>query len=265
MGAPLAGPGGTGGGGALGPGRRGAGGVLVGNPQSAQVCLLPPRTGPGGGGWAERTEPGPAQSHVCEWHRVSPVERQVEGGAPGQCRLQPRPQGLLGQQQDSPAVSLQAAVRVAACRWEVVGTRGMGWGCAVGTALLGWCHCHGLCLSPPGSGLEVTFIRALATHWGRGAACAGSGPLSRRPVLQTCGAHPHPARLLLRQGDAGVRPGWGLGGEQARRGWALTEAVISPPCFLFPALTAQSTKGDWAPEALETPSPAQDVSSGVGA
>ncbi|XP_032481567.1 serine/threonine-protein kinase STK11 isoform X1 [Phocoena sinus] len=71
--------------------------------------------GPGGGGWAERTEPGPAQSHVCEWHRVSSVERQVEGGAPGQCRLQPRPQGLLGQQQDSPAVSLQAAVRVAAC------------------------------------------------------------------------------------------------------------------------------------------------------
>ncbi|XP_060001794.1 serine/threonine-protein kinase STK11 isoform X3 [Lagenorhynchus albirostris] len=71
--------------------------------------------GPGGGGWAERTEPGPAQSRVCEWHRVSPVERQVEGGAPGQCRLQPRPQGLLGQQQDSPAVSLQAAVRVAAC------------------------------------------------------------------------------------------------------------------------------------------------------
>ncbi|XP_067590609.1 serine/threonine-protein kinase STK11 isoform X4 [Pseudorca crassidens] len=71
--------------------------------------------GPRGGGWAERTEPGPAQSRVCEWHRVSPVERQVEGGAPGQCRLQPRPQGLLGQQQDSPAVSLQAAVRVAAC------------------------------------------------------------------------------------------------------------------------------------------------------
>ncbi|XP_033272619.1 serine/threonine-protein kinase STK11 isoform X2 [Orcinus orca] len=71
--------------------------------------------GPGGGGWVERTEPGPAQSRVCEWHRVSPVERQVEGGAPGQCRLQPRPQGLLGQQQDSPAVSLQAAVRVAAC------------------------------------------------------------------------------------------------------------------------------------------------------
>ncbi|XP_033710828.1 serine/threonine-protein kinase STK11 isoform X2 [Tursiops truncatus] len=71
--------------------------------------------GPGGGGWAERTEPGPAQSRVCEWHRVSPVECQVEGGAPGQCRLQPCPQGLLGQQQDSPAVSLQAAVRVAAC------------------------------------------------------------------------------------------------------------------------------------------------------
>nr|XP_030701476.1 serine/threonine-protein kinase STK11 isoform X2 [Globicephala melas] len=71
--------------------------------------------GPRGGGWAEHTEPGPAQSRVCEWHRVSPVERQVEGGAPGQCRLQPRPQGLLGQQQDSPAVSLQAAVRVAAC------------------------------------------------------------------------------------------------------------------------------------------------------
>lgn len=114
---------------------------MVGNPQSAQVCLLLPRTGPGGGGWAERTEPGPAQSRVCEWHRVSPVERQVEGGAPGQCRLQPRPQGLLGQQQDSPAVSLQAAVRVAACRWEVAGTGGMGWGCAVGTALLGWCHC----------------------------------------------------------------------------------------------------------------------------
>ncbi|KAM9104188.1 serine/threonine-protein kinase STK11 isoform 1-T1 [Megaptera novaeangliae] len=71
--------------------------------------------GPGGGGRAEHTEPGPAQSRVCEWHRVSPAECQVEGGAPGQRRLQPRPQGLLGQQQDPPAVGLQAAVRVAAC------------------------------------------------------------------------------------------------------------------------------------------------------
>ncbi|XP_054937679.1 serine/threonine-protein kinase STK11 isoform X2 [Physeter macrocephalus] len=73
--------------------------------------------GPGGGGGrAERTEPGPAQSRVCEWHRVSPAEHQVEGGAQGQRCLQPRPQGLLGQQQDPPAVGLQAAVRVAACR-----------------------------------------------------------------------------------------------------------------------------------------------------
>ncbi|XP_057566463.1 serine/threonine-protein kinase STK11 isoform X2 [Hippopotamus amphibius kiboko] len=69
--------------------------------------------GPGGGGRAERAEPRPTQGRVCEWHRVSPAERQVEGGAPGQCRLEPCPQGLLGQQQDPPAVGLQAAVSVA--------------------------------------------------------------------------------------------------------------------------------------------------------
>ncbi|XP_036745769.1 serine/threonine-protein kinase STK11 isoform X1 [Manis pentadactyla] len=68
--------------------------------------------GPGGGGWSERTEPGPAQGPVHEWHRVSPAGCQIEGRAPGQCRLQPFPQGLLCQQQDPPAVSLQAAVRV---------------------------------------------------------------------------------------------------------------------------------------------------------
>ncbi|XP_058916328.1 serine/threonine-protein kinase STK11 isoform X2 [Kogia breviceps] len=74
--------------------------------------------GPGGGGGrAERAEPGPPQSRVRERHRhrVSPAEHQVEGRAQGQRRLQPSPQGLLGRQQDPPAVSLQAAVRVAAC------------------------------------------------------------------------------------------------------------------------------------------------------
>ncbi|XP_025148559.1 serine/threonine-protein kinase STK11 isoform X2 [Bubalus kerabau] len=71
--------------------------------------------GSGGGGWAERTEPGPSQGCVREWHRHNPAEYQVEGRAPGQRRLQPCPQGLLSQQQDPPAVSLQTAMRVAAC------------------------------------------------------------------------------------------------------------------------------------------------------
>ncbi|XP_058393824.1 serine/threonine-protein kinase STK11 isoform X3 [Diceros bicornis minor] len=70
--------------------------------------------GPGGGGRSERTEPGPAQGRVHERHGVGPAEHQIEGGAPGQCRLQPCPQGLLSQQQDPPAVGLQAAVSTAA-------------------------------------------------------------------------------------------------------------------------------------------------------
>ncbi|XP_073743377.1 serine/threonine-protein kinase STK11 isoform X3 [Callorhinus ursinus] len=69
--------------------------------------------GPRGGGWSERAEPGPTQSGVHEWHRVSPAEHQIKGGAPGQRCLQPHSQGLLGQQQDPPAVGLQAAVRAA--------------------------------------------------------------------------------------------------------------------------------------------------------
>ncbi|XP_023502091.1 serine/threonine-protein kinase STK11 isoform X1 [Equus przewalskii] len=69
--------------------------------------------GPRGGDRSEWTEPGPAQGPVHERHGVGPAEHQIEGGAPRQCCLQPCPQGLLCQQQDPPAVGLQAAVSAA--------------------------------------------------------------------------------------------------------------------------------------------------------
>nr|XP_024092349.2 serine/threonine-protein kinase STK11 isoform X1 [Pongo abelii] len=68
--------------------------------------------GPRRGGQSEWTEPGPPQGRVYERHRGGAAEHQIQGGGPGP---QPCPQGLLRQQQDPPAVGLQAAVRVAAC------------------------------------------------------------------------------------------------------------------------------------------------------
>lgn len=92
---------------------------------SGHTCHFPPRTGPRRGDQSERTEPQPAQGHVHERHRVGAAELQVQGGVPGQCH-QPCPQGLL-QQQDPPAVSLQAAVRpsLQAVRARPAGGAGM--------------------------------------------------------------------------------------------------------------------------------------------
>nr|XP_048315867.1 serine/threonine-protein kinase STK11 isoform X2 [Myodes glareolus] len=69
--------------------------------------------GRGRGGGSEWTDPQPAQSCVCEWHRA-PAQQQGEAGRPT-WHLQPCSQVVL-QQQDPPALSLQAAV-TAACRW----------------------------------------------------------------------------------------------------------------------------------------------------
>ncbi|XP_011747376.2 serine/threonine-protein kinase STK11 isoform X2 [Macaca nemestrina] len=68
--------------------------------------------GPRRGGQSEWTEPGPPQGRVYERHGGGAAEHQIQGGGQGP---QPRPQGLLRQQQDPPAVGLQAAVRVATC------------------------------------------------------------------------------------------------------------------------------------------------------
>ncbi|XP_040592910.1 serine/threonine-protein kinase STK11 isoform X2 [Mesocricetus auratus] len=67
--------------------------------------------GPGRGSGSKWTEPQPAQSCVCQWHRA-PAQQQGEAGRPVRHR-QPCSQGML-QQQDPPALSLQAAV-TAAC------------------------------------------------------------------------------------------------------------------------------------------------------
>ncbi|XP_057627109.1 serine/threonine-protein kinase STK11 isoform X3 [Chionomys nivalis] len=67
--------------------------------------------GRGRGNGSEWTDPQPAQSCVCEWHRA-PAQQQGEAGRPTR-HLQPCSQVVL-QQQDPPALSLQAAV-TAAC------------------------------------------------------------------------------------------------------------------------------------------------------
>ncbi|XP_062040882.1 serine/threonine-protein kinase STK11 isoform X1 [Lepus europaeus] len=75
------------------------------------------------GGGPERTEPGPAQGSVHERHGVGAAEHQSEGRGPGR-RPQPSPQGLLRQQQDPPAVGLQAAVSAACSLPPGVSARG---------------------------------------------------------------------------------------------------------------------------------------------
>ncbi|XP_052603160.1 serine/threonine-protein kinase STK11 isoform X2 [Peromyscus californicus insignis] len=69
--------------------------------------------GPRRGSRSERTEPQPAQSCVCERHRA-PAQQQGEARRPAR-HGQPCSQGVL-QQQDPPALGLQAAV-TAACRF----------------------------------------------------------------------------------------------------------------------------------------------------
>nr|XP_019599658.1 PREDICTED: serine/threonine-protein kinase STK11 isoform X3 [Rhinolophus sinicus] len=105
--------------------------------------------GPRGGGWAEWTEPRPAQSRVHEWHRIGPAEHQIESGAPGQCRLQSPPQGLLRQQQEPQAFGLQAAVRAATC--STSGSQGGAYlpGCRA-FAGPGLTHCP-ICSPSPGA------------------------------------------------------------------------------------------------------------------
>ncbi|XP_036026312.1 serine/threonine-protein kinase STK11 isoform X1 [Onychomys torridus] len=74
--------------------------------------------GPRRGRGSEWTEPQPAQSCVCEWHRA-PAQQQGEARRPARHR-QRCSQGVL-QQQDPPALSLQAAVTGACRGWMLSG------------------------------------------------------------------------------------------------------------------------------------------------
>lgn len=162
----------------------------------------PSRTGSRRGDWPERTEPGPAQGCVRERHRAGPAERQIEGGAPGQRRLQPRPQGLLHQQQDPQAVGLQAAVRVASAGGPWRGGAPQAFPRLSRVTLVATADRSRSCpseacgseISTPGSRwkAEITSCRPLGT-WGRVDLCAEGG----------LGDSPCPSPRPL--------PGWGAG------------------------------------------------------
>ncbi|XP_054548985.1 serine/threonine-protein kinase STK11 isoform X1 [Talpa occidentalis] len=157
--------------------------------------------GPGGGGRSEWTELGPAQGCVHEWHRVSPAEHQIEGGTPGQLHLQPHSQGLLCQQQDPPAVYLQAAMRAVACSlYPGAPARGRSPGPSQSS-----CHTLVCCLLPRKATATLSVLATAREAQGSwrvaqgGQQRLGSGPLlmaSGRDLvtLQSCAEPCPPAR-----------------------------------------------------------------------
>lgn len=215
------------------------GGVGPG-PSSAQTRPPPPRTGPRRGGWPERTESGPAQGRVRERHRAGPAEHQIQAGAPGQRHLQPRPQGLLHQQQDPQAVGLQAAVRVACAG----GSRG----CAPRASPRAQpghpCgHCR---LQPPlpfGS-LWVSDLHSRVQVESRGSYFLQAtghggrvGPVCRRKSRGLTLPQPQAAPRMGCWAWRGPH-GWGTARGQGLAGTVTLIAAASRPCFLLLSLFA---------------------------
>ncbi|XP_037680148.1 serine/threonine-protein kinase STK11 isoform X2 [Choloepus didactylus] len=178
--------------------------TVPGDEEAAEAGLSEDRgalesgTDPGGRGRSQRTEPGPAQGRVHEWHGVGTAEHQVPGGAPGQQRCQPCPQGLLCRRQDPPAVGLQAAVRAPACSPS---PGSPAWGHSRGPAqsshrLLA--HCPSGTVTTTPSTLSAPWeVRSVLEGQGRGTAGTRSLPCPRPPVRTALLANGHNLLLTL--------------------------------------------------------------------